>query len=388
MLKIVMSTAALFIVLLPCALCFLVIPSLLGGNRGGVISTSHSPHPLSMSSQITNGVIVGGGRIGNFLWEANDKKDVLLSKREETIPDEGMGPIYLATRNNDLDAIIAKTPKTRRGDLVFLQNGILTNYLKSKGLSDNTQGLIYLAVSKKGEKPIDGITDLNPEGLTAITGKWADDFALRLKKAGLSCHVLDKPTWTAAMLEKHIWICAFMAVGAQHKCTVGEVEKDHNEEVRKLIRELGDAATKETGVQFKDGFSDRLCAYARSVAHFPTALKEFEWRNGWFVDISLTAISKLQPDPCPMHTQIMSDHKLLFKARKEWVKRKQQELEYLDLKDGIRRELLAEMEEELAKEKETELALMTAESQEIENEKEKEKKIKPNSPTVARTNQR
>jgi hypothetical protein len=35
----------------------------------------------------------------------------------------------------------------------------------------NTQGLIYFAVAKKGEKPIDGVTDLNPEGLTSITGK-------------------------------------------------------------------------------------------------------------------------------------------------------------------------------------------------------------------------
>lgn len=241
--------------------------------------------------------------------------------------------------------------------------------------------MIYLAVSKKGEKPIDGITDLNPEGLTAVTGKWAEDFALRLKKAGLSCHVLDRPTWQAAMLEKHIWICAFMAVGAKHKCTVGEVEKNHNEEVRKLIHELGNAATKETGVTFKEGLADRLCAYARSVAHFPTALKEFEWRNGWFVDISLTATSKLQPDPCPMHTQIIADQNLLFKARKDWVKRRQAEAEYAEIKDGIRRELLAQMEEEQGQDYET-LATTSEES------RDNDKKLKPTSPTIARTSNR
>ena len=27
---------------------------------------------------------------------------------------------------------------------------------------------------------------------------------------------------------------------------------------------------------------EKLRAYAVSVAHFPTAVKEFEWRNGWF----------------------------------------------------------------------------------------------------------
>jgi hypothetical protein len=30
------------------------------------------------------------------------------------------------------------------------------------------EGLIYFAISKKGEQPIDGITDTNPEGLTGM----------------------------------------------------------------------------------------------------------------------------------------------------------------------------------------------------------------------------
>ena len=35
--------------------------------------------------------------------------------------------------------MIEKTPASRRGDLVFLQNGFLEDYLESKGLADNTQ---------------------------------------------------------------------------------------------------------------------------------------------------------------------------------------------------------------------------------------------------------
>lgn len=214
---------------------------------------------------VTNGVIIGGGRIGSFLHESNDKNDLLFTSRDQTIPSGGSGPIYVCTRNNDLDAIIDKTPVDRRADLVFLQNGILTDFLRSRGLEDNTQALIYFAVSKKGEKPIDGKTDLNPEGLTAVTGKWGKDLALRLQAGGLSCHVYDKATWEIAMassdsitcsassqptmsiivqLEKHIWICAFMAIGSKYKCTVGEVEKVHNAEVRALIGELAAAAAK------------------------------------------------------------------------------------------------------------------------------------------------
>ena len=51
------------------------------------------------------------------------------------------------------------------------------------------QALVYFAVSKKGETPIDGKTDANPEGLTAVTGKHAHAFAARLAAGDLSCKV-------------------------------------------------------------------------------------------------------------------------------------------------------------------------------------------------------
>ena len=69
------------------------------------------------------------------------KKDTLLSSRASPIPESSLsGPIYVCTRNDDLEAIIEKTPVNRREDLVFLQNGILSPYLQSKGLLMNTQG--------------------------------------------------------------------------------------------------------------------------------------------------------------------------------------------------------------------------------------------------------
>ena len=50
---------------------------------------------------------------------------------------------------------------------------------------------------------------------------------------------------------------------------------------------------------------DRLCAYARAVAHFPTAVKEFEWRNGFFYGISQEAIAAGRADPFPKHTALL-----------------------------------------------------------------------------------
>merc|ERR1711871_935147 len=213
----------------------------MGSTERGRIYTSACA--IKMKDAVV-GTIIGGGRIGELLYTSNGKKDILLSERGAAIPDSP-GPIYVCTRNNDLDAIIESTPKNKLEDLVFLQNGMLGPYLEKKGLDDNTQALVYFAVAKKGDTPIDGKTELNPEGLTAVTGKWADDFALRIHNAGLACHVLPKDTWKSAMLEKHIWICAFMAVGAKYKgITVGDVESTKTEEVRELIEQLGNAASR------------------------------------------------------------------------------------------------------------------------------------------------
>jgi len=60
-----------------------------------------------------------------------------------------------------------------------------------------------------------------------------------------------------------------------------------------------------TGAAFPAGLADRLCAYARSVAHFPTALKEVEWRNGWFMELTFDASDSSLPDPLPRHTELM-----------------------------------------------------------------------------------
>lgn len=41
-----------------------------------------------------------------------------------------------------------------------------------------------------------------------------------------------------------------------------------------LITELASAAAAEKGIVFEEAIGERLCAFARAVAHFPTAVKE------------------------------------------------------------------------------------------------------------------
>ncbi|KAH7434844.1 hypothetical protein KP509_06G037500 [Ceratopteris richardii] len=196
--------------------------------------------------------------------------------------------------------------------LIVAKNGMLEPWLERKGIPDATQILVYFAVAKLGDPPIDGKTDTDPDGLTAACGKWAPAVAARLHSAGLSCKVLGPAEFQKPMLEKLIWICAFNLVGARHPgATVGIVEKDYADEVTALIKELADAASTAKGVSFDSGIESRLCAYARSVAHFPTALKEFEWRNGWFYELTKKATASGLKDPCPLHTSWLKELKAI-----------------------------------------------------------------------------
>lgn len=143
--------------------------------------------------------IVGSGRIGGLLAEGGDS---IIVGRNDLIDENGSGPILVTTRNDALGGIVDACPQNRRKDLVFMQNGYLDDFLQSKGLMDNTQVLLFLSVTQKGAPAIDGVTKMNPEGLTAATGEHAQAFANRLTALNLKCKVITPQEYRPAMFEK------------------------------------------------------------------------------------------------------------------------------------------------------------------------------------------
>lgn len=55
----------------------------------------------------------------------------------------------------------------------------------------------------------------------------------------------------------------------------------------RLIQELAAAAASEKGLIFEENMVERLCAYSRAVAHFPTAVKEVYTHAFTILDFSL-----------------------------------------------------------------------------------------------------
>mmetsp|Transcript_12994 Transcript_12994/g.24418 ORF Transcript_12994/g.24418 Transcript_12994/m.24418 type:complete len:327 (-) Transcript_12994:60-1040(-) len=263
-------------------------------NRG----MSGGPDETSSTSGFCT--IIGGGRIGSLLEKGGES---LLLKRGDSIPLDNEGtPILIATRNDSLDKIIQECPENRLKDLVFLQNGYLDGFLAEKGLADNAQALLYLSVPSLGAEPVDGITSVNPEGLTAATGVHAQAFADRLASLGLKCNVVSPEAYRPAMFEKLIWISTYMLVGTAKECkSVGQAGTEHTELVQKVVNELLAAVEKKEGIKFPEGAMERLAAYTDVVSDFPCAVKEFEWRNQYFY--------QLGDDECPTHNQLLRDCK-------------------------------------------------------------------------------
>ena len=132
-----------------------------GGMPVATVSSSSSPADVVGAGWAAE--IIGAGRIGEFLATAGHC--VSLGRDDNIDPAKEGQPILIATRNDALAGIVEKCPENRRKDLVFLQNGYLDNFLKEKGLLDNTQVLLYLSVTAKGAQAVDGVTTVNPEVL-------------------------------------------------------------------------------------------------------------------------------------------------------------------------------------------------------------------------------
>ena len=74
-----------------------------------------------------------------------------------------------------------------------------------------------------------------------------------------------------------------------------------------LLEEMVTAGCHDMGVEPKEGYVERLCAYARSVSHFPTAVKEVPWRNGYFARMSADRVDALKSDPTPRHSEMWTE---------------------------------------------------------------------------------
>lgn len=252
------------------------------------------PKELAMPSAVPSLLLVGAGRIGTALHMADAavpahhrRERVALVTRTEGDPwlalDSAVAcalgtPICLCVRNDDLDSVLSRVPAVRHRDLVFLQNGMLRPWLDAHALTAATRGLLFFAVGQRGELP-------QPGAASPLCGPHALRVAMWLHSLGLDAQAVDAPAFAAIELEKLVWNCVFGLLCAVHGCDVGTICAQHRAEVDGLVAELLGVACATFGTPWQSGqLAERLVSYSLAIAAYRGAVKEWRWRNGWFVD--------------------------------------------------------------------------------------------------------
>mmetsp|Transcript_22039 Transcript_22039/g.36765 ORF Transcript_22039/g.36765 Transcript_22039/m.36765 type:complete len:349 (-) Transcript_22039:234-1280(-) len=262
------------------------------GRRSG--SRSGSSTQEERRRDIT---IVGLGRIGHALkGMIPPATNVTLVRRGMQISKSGTGPIYVATHNADLPAVVEATPESRLPDLVFVQNGMLAPWLESRGLEGNTLALVYFgaATNELGEVQVtDG-------GQTVVSGRYAAHMAWLLGEGGVKCQQLNRTQFQQKSAEKLLWATVFWVIcEALGGITVGQVVESYRPQVRALVAELLPLVQAEVLLEVAEaleveGVTHNLCEYSTAIQHavpsVQMALAEFDWRNGWFLSQAQTKL--------------------------------------------------------------------------------------------------
>lgn len=244
--------------------------------------------------------VIGGGRVGTALYAmalANGRQPCTLITRTNNwheLQKPAGRAIMVATRNDDLEAVVSRVPLHRHDDLVFIQNGMIRPFLKRRGLAHCTRGLMYFAVSKRGDVP-------RPGGKSPFSGPRAANVVAWMNSSKIPAREVDAAEFGALELEKLSWNCAFGLMCEVYKETVGNVADRHGDELAKLVREFAAIGRKAMDVKVSDRELLRhQVAYARSISSYRGAIKEWDWRNGWFIE----AAAKHEIE-APVHEELL-----------------------------------------------------------------------------------
>jgi hypothetical protein len=245
-------------------------------------------------------VVVGAGRVGTALAAAaleNGETCVLIRRGADlsVLQDPPGSPILVAVGADDLDGLVPLIPDWRRGDLVFVQNGVIGPWLADQRLGDCTRAILFFAATGGGALPQPGpfpSVVSGPQALTVV--RW-------LVRCGVPAHAVEWPSLVAAEVEKLLWIVAFGALCQRYQCDLGTACSEHAEELAALVRELQRLLRATHNVDIEHAWLlDRLVRYSRSIPTWTPRIKEWGWRNGWFVAEALRL-----GVPTPVHGRLL-----------------------------------------------------------------------------------
>lgn len=222
-------------------------------------------------------VVLGLGRVGSALVERARARGVAVTAVGREAAALPPGPILVTTRAEDLPAVLDRVPPARHPDLVLVQNGMLRGLLAERGL-DPTRGLLYVAVPSRGAA-------LEPGGVSPFTGPHAAAVVAWLGRIAVPAAVVERDAFARAEAEKLLWNTVYGLLSERLGVSVGEVAERHAELAERLIAELVPLLAPALGVRLDAAaLAAATRAYSLAIPAWRGAVKEWRWRNGWFVE--------------------------------------------------------------------------------------------------------
>jgi ketopantoate reductase len=226
--------------------------------------------------------VIGAGRIGAALVQRDPTRFSLIDREHgwERLDAPPGAPIVLAVRNDDLDGVLGRVPGHRHADLVFVQNGMLRPWLAAHALASATRGLLFIAVPRRGAA-------IEPGGESPFCGPHAQALVEAFLASELPARCVDAERFAEIELEKLLWNTCFGLLCDAHDCDVGTVVREHFGDLHELVAELLALGAPALGVSLAlEPLVERLAAYSNAIATYRGAVKEWRWRNGWFVELA------------------------------------------------------------------------------------------------------
>jgi hypothetical protein len=108
---------------------------------------------------------------------------------------------------------------------------------------------------------------------------------------GLQANAVPAPEFAAIEVEKLLWNSVFGLLCEALQQPASQVAKAHEADVAALVHELLPvaltAATEAIALlgqaEQEQALTRRLCAYSAALGGYQASVKEWPWRNGWFV---------------------------------------------------------------------------------------------------------
>lgn len=227
-------------------------------------------------------IVIGQGRVGAALHALDPQGVTAIDRAQgwEALQGKAGEPVLVATRNDALAGVVQKVPEHRREDLVFVQNGMLRPWITEQGLGAVTRGILFFAVQRKGDTP-------QPGGESPFWGPRAALVVEWMQAHGLPAKAVSAEQFAQIELEKLAWNCVFGVMGQASGLGVGAVVEQRGDAFAALSAELLALGAKSLEIDLDPAaITHSMADYARSIPSYQASVKEWAWRNGWFVDLA------------------------------------------------------------------------------------------------------